>query len=112
MMNVGGLENEINGRGNPLRWPRDTIYPQKLALTSPTNGGRSVGIVLLLTEATELCSYVVLTAKYHQLWYTTGYKHWRLCSWTKFLEENKSLTFDYNYILIDLRSSVLVFYVK
>jgi hypothetical protein len=27
-----------------LRWPRDTLYPLKLALTSPTSGGRSVGI--------------------------------------------------------------------
>jgi hypothetical protein len=44
---------EINGRGNPLRWPRDTIYPQKLALTSPTSGGHSVGIVRLRVKATE-----------------------------------------------------------
>jgi hypothetical protein len=29
-------------RGNPSRWPRDTLYPQNLALTSLTNGGRSV----------------------------------------------------------------------
>jgi hypothetical protein len=39
-----GLENREYGRGDPLRWPRDT-YPQKLALTSPTRGGPSVGIV-------------------------------------------------------------------
>jgi hypothetical protein len=26
----------------PSRWPRDTLYPQKLAITSPTSGGRSV----------------------------------------------------------------------
>jgi hypothetical protein len=25
-------KTEINDRGNPLRWPRDTFYPQKLAL--------------------------------------------------------------------------------
>jgi hypothetical protein len=37
-----GLENRINGQGDPLRWPRDTLYPQKLTLTSPTSGGRSV----------------------------------------------------------------------
>jgi hypothetical protein len=43
-------ENRINGRGDPLRWPRDTLYPQKLALTSPTSGGRSVGIVRLRTK--------------------------------------------------------------
>ena len=29
------------------------LYPQKLALTSPTGGGRSVGIVCLRTKATE-----------------------------------------------------------
>jgi hypothetical protein len=29
------------------------LYPQKLALTSPTNGGRSVGIVRSRTHATE-----------------------------------------------------------
>jgi hypothetical protein len=42
---------EINGRGDPLRWPRDTLYPQKLVLTSLTGGGRSVGIVHLRTKA-------------------------------------------------------------
>jgi hypothetical protein len=45
------LERESNGSGleileyggrDPSRWPRGTFYPQKLALTSPTNGGRSV----------------------------------------------------------------------
>jgi hypothetical protein len=45
-----GLENRDNGRGDPLRWPRDTLCPQKLALTSPTWGGRSVGIVRLRTK--------------------------------------------------------------
>jgi hypothetical protein len=46
-------KTEINGRGGPLRWPRDTLYPQKLAVTSPTSDGRSVGIVRLRTKATE-----------------------------------------------------------
>jgi hypothetical protein len=36
-----------------LRLPRNTLYPQKLALTSATSGGRSVGIVRLQTKATE-----------------------------------------------------------
>jgi hypothetical protein len=48
-----GLENREYGRGDPLRWPRNTLYPQKLALTSPTRGGRSVGIVRLRINATE-----------------------------------------------------------
>jgi gamma-glutamyltranspeptidase len=30
-----------------------TLYPQMLVLTSPTSGGRSVGIVCLQTKATE-----------------------------------------------------------
>ena len=29
------------------------LYPQKLALTSPTGGGRSVGVVRVRTKATE-----------------------------------------------------------
>jgi hypothetical protein len=31
--------------GDSLRWSRGTLYPLKLALTSPTSGGRPVGIV-------------------------------------------------------------------
>jgi hypothetical protein len=38
---VTGLETWEYGRGDPLRWPRDTLYPEKLALTSPTR--RSLG---------------------------------------------------------------------
>jgi hypothetical protein len=49
-----GLENRESGRGDPLWWPRDTLYPQKLALTSPTRGGRSVCIVRLWTKTTEV----------------------------------------------------------
>jgi hypothetical protein len=44
------LKTEINGCGDPLPWPRDTLY-QKLALISPTNGDRSVGIVRLRTKS-------------------------------------------------------------
>ena len=35
------------------------LYPQKLALTSPTGGGRSVGIVRSRTKATEFFFYVL-----------------------------------------------------
>jgi hypothetical protein len=48
------LENREYGHGDPLRWPRDTFYLQMLALTLPTSGGRSVGLVLLQTKVTEL----------------------------------------------------------
>jgi hypothetical protein len=55
-----GLENREYGRGDPLRWPRDTLCPQKLALTLLTNGGRSVGIVLLQSKATEFVVLLLL----------------------------------------------------
>jgi hypothetical protein len=50
-----GLENLKYGRGDPLCWPLNTLYPQKLALSPPTSGGHWVGIVRSRTKATELC---------------------------------------------------------
>jgi hypothetical protein len=47
------LESREYGRRDPSRWPRGTFYPQTLALTSLTSGGRSVGIVRSRTKATE-----------------------------------------------------------
>jgi hypothetical protein len=63
-------KTEINDRGNPLLCPRDTLYPQKLSLTSPTSGGRSVGIVRSRTKATEFSLVLVLnvgSVQYTQL---------------------------------------------
>jgi hypothetical protein len=48
------LENRDYDRRASSRWPRGTMYPQKLALTSLTSGGRSVGIVRSRTQATEI----------------------------------------------------------
>jgi hypothetical protein len=48
-----GIDIRKYGSGDPLRWPRDTLYSQKLALNSSESGGRSVGIVRLRTQATE-----------------------------------------------------------
>jgi hypothetical protein len=48
-----GLENLEYGLGDPSRCSRYTLYPQKVALTSPTSGGRSVGIVRSRTRAME-----------------------------------------------------------
>jgi hypothetical protein len=47
------LESQGYGRRNPSHWPRGTLYPKKLALTSPTKGCLSVGIVRSRTQATE-----------------------------------------------------------
>jgi hypothetical protein len=66
-----GLENREYGREDPLRWPRDTLYQQKLALTSSTCGGRSVGIVRLRTKTTEffLIHCELFIEEFHR-WFT------------------------------------------
>jgi hypothetical protein len=58
-----GLEIRDHGRGDPLRWPCDTLYPQTLALTSPTSGGLSVGIVRSLqsSDSSYACANTVIT---------------------------------------------------
>jgi hypothetical protein len=38
-------KSKLTTVGDSLSWPRDTLCLLKLALTSPTSGGRSVGIV-------------------------------------------------------------------
>jgi hypothetical protein len=48
-----GLESREYGRRDPSRWPRGTLYPLKLALTSPTSGVHPVSIVRSRTQATE-----------------------------------------------------------
>jgi hypothetical protein len=48
-----GLEIREYGLRDPLCWPRNTLYPQTLALSSPTRSGHSVGIVRSRTKATE-----------------------------------------------------------
>jgi hypothetical protein len=57
--NGSGLESRKYSRRDPSCWPRGTLYLQKLALTSPISGGRSVGIVHSRTQATEF-SFLVL----------------------------------------------------
>jgi hypothetical protein len=47
------LENREYGRRDPSRLPRGILYPQKLAITSSTSGGRSVGIVRSWTQTME-----------------------------------------------------------
>jgi hypothetical protein len=53
-----GLENREYGRGDPLCRPRDTLYLQKLAPSSPTSGRRLVSIVHLRTKAKEFVVFV------------------------------------------------------
>jgi hypothetical protein len=53
-----GLEIREYGRRDSSRWPRGSLYSQKLALTSPTSGGLSVGISRSRTQATEFLLHV------------------------------------------------------
>jgi hypothetical protein len=55
-----GIERREYGCRDPSRWPRGNLYPQKLAVTSPTRGGHSVGIVRSRTQATEFSFYNIL----------------------------------------------------
>jgi hypothetical protein len=58
-----GLENRDYCLRDPPRWPRGTLYPQMLALTSLKRDGCSVGVVRSRTQATELVSvYIFLYA--------------------------------------------------
>jgi hypothetical protein len=57
---------EINNRGDSLPWPRCTLYPLKLALTSLTSDDRSVGIVRWRTKAPEFSFYTeILNVQYN-----------------------------------------------
>jgi hypothetical protein len=55
-----GLENQEYCRSDRPCWALDTLYPQKLALTSPTSGGRSVSLVCSRTKTTELLVIIVV----------------------------------------------------
>jgi hypothetical protein len=47
------LESREYGRRVPSRWPPGNLYPQNLALASPTNGSRSVGRIRSRTQVME-----------------------------------------------------------
>jgi hypothetical protein len=71
-----GLENREYGSRDPSRWLRGTLYPQKWALTSPTSGCRSVGILRSRTQTTEfsLVSFLLygILCEYSQVFYIHG----------------------------------------
>jgi hypothetical protein len=63
-----GLESRECGRRDPSH------YPRKLALTSPTSGGSSVGIVRLQTQAREFSfsSLPISVRSFSELLYNLG----------------------------------------
>jgi hypothetical protein len=50
-----GLQDRDYGRRDPLCRPQNILYTQKLAVTSPTSGDRSVGIVRSQTKNHGVC---------------------------------------------------------
>jgi hypothetical protein len=52
-----GLESQDYGRRDSSRCPRGTLCLQKLELTSPTSGGRSVGIESNNTQQITFSSF-------------------------------------------------------
>jgi hypothetical protein len=65
------LENREYYRRDSSRWPLDILNPQKLAITSRTNGGRSVGIVRSRTEATDFFFFLVMPDEVQNCWPST-----------------------------------------
>jgi hypothetical protein len=55
-----GLEEREYGLWDPSLWPCGALYPQTLALTSPTGDSHSVGIVHSRTQAREFSFSLVL----------------------------------------------------
>jgi hypothetical protein len=54
-----GLEIREFGCRDHSRWRRETVCPQKMALTSPANGDLSVSTFCLRTKATKFnCSFI------------------------------------------------------
>jgi hypothetical protein len=57
--NVRYKESREHGLRDPSNWRRVTLYPQNLALTSPTSGGSSVGTVRSRTQAMEFTFFLM-----------------------------------------------------
>ena len=56
---ASGLEKRLTAVGTRCADYVTPLYPQKLALTSPTGGGRSVSIVRVRTKATDFSFFIV-----------------------------------------------------
>jgi hypothetical protein len=75
-------KQRFNGRGDPLRWLRDTPLSANLAQTSLTGGGRYVGIVRSRTKATEFSFRIITSYPPTSLLPKTN-KSWGVCGWQK-----------------------------
>jgi hypothetical protein len=87
--------------GYSLRWPRDTLYALNLALTSPTSGGCSLGIVRWPTEAPEfvfVCFlYFVFLTSAVTTWFSDTL-HLCACSFFFFLQDETQMSTPYTTV--------------
>jgi hypothetical protein len=75
MKNSGsGLENRLTAVGTRYADHALSLYPQKLALISPTSSGRSVGIVPIRTKGHGVCFLVYQTS-----YVTSKQLHYFIC---------------------------------
>jgi hypothetical protein len=85
-----GLEMREYRHRYPSLWPRSIIYPHKLALTSPTTGGRSVDIVRSRTQVTMFVFFIG-----NNVFYESGirqiYAVRFLCVWRVFAQPRSEL---------------------
>jgi hypothetical protein len=73
---ISGLKYRECGRRDLLCWPRNTLYPQKLALTSPTRGGRLVGTVRHGPRQRTLFLYLYYYYYYYYYYYHHHYHYY------------------------------------
>jgi hypothetical protein len=76
-----GLESREYCLGDPLCRPRDTLYPQRLAVTSPTSVGSSFSIVRSRNMATEFVCLGSLPQQYTDLKHSQSGDVSRFGSW-------------------------------
>jgi hypothetical protein len=82
-----GLEIREYSRRDPSRWPRGTFYPQKLALTSPASGCRSVSIVQSWTQTMEFFCCFVLVGSCKEGKPSDSIKCWENLVWWLLMED-------------------------
>jgi hypothetical protein len=66
-------DNREHGRRDPLHWPHGSLSPQKFALTKPTSGSCSVGILRSRTQAMEFFIGWIQSFLYFKLRYLSFY---------------------------------------
>jgi hypothetical protein len=95
----------IRPEGSVTR-PRGTLFPHKLAITSPTSGGRSVGIVRSRTQTMEFSLVFMMKCVSADNYFIDGEMfQWRdICEVRTY--KPSILVYIYIYISISIENSV------